>query len=149
MMLVLLSIAVACTFFYVQHRKLDHISCNAFYIAKNEEARLVSKNHIELDDGVGSWLMNGRIKIINQEYYYFNLRAQFSVKRIGNVYYLTTNNVMFNPNELSKSEIVKTFLANILRIEKAQSFFTIKNINDNYIILSGDVPLMYCMKTKS
>lgn len=147
--LVFLSVIIAFSFFYIEHRKLNHISCNAFYIAKSAEARLVTKNHMEIDDEVGSWMMNGRVKVDDKDVHYFKLRTQFSVKRIGNIYYFTTNNVLFSPSESANLSVLNEFLADVLRIENTQSFFTIKPVKGSYIIFSGDIPIMYCMSTNS
>ncbi|RSK63155.1 hypothetical protein EJE24_22680 [Enterobacter huaxiensis] len=140
-----LIVTVICSYLYMQSIKLNHISCNAFYVAKNPEARLVSENHMELKNGIGSWMMNGRVNVSDKDVYYFKLRSQFSVKRTGYVFYVTNKKVMLSPNDMSKNKVLQEFLAAILRVEDAQSFFTIKPINENYIIYSGEVPIMYCM----
>lgn len=96
----------------------------------------------------GSWMMDGRITTPETKPFFFKLRNTFSFKKTGNSYHFFSKKVSISSSDKTSEDSLSEFLADILIKEGENSFFYIYPANDNYVIFSGNMPIMYCMRAK-
>lgn len=132
-------------YFYTEY-KSSHFSCQANYSATNNGNVLVSQNSLIINGKNGTWMMDGKISYQNAEPFFFKLRNNFSVERTKFSYHFHSERVAIIPSETSYGPKLSEFLAGIIINENESSFFYIYPVNDDYLIYSGTMPVMYCMK---
>lgn len=150
LMFIILFIIVAIpafTFLYYNYNS-THFSCSATYTAINNQNVFLSKNSLNINGTHGTWMMDGKITYPDAEPFFFKLRNSFRVEKVNFSYHFYSEKVSVTSNRDTYSDNLHEFLADILIKENVDSFFYIYPLNKDYVIFSGSMPIMYCMKSK-
>ncbi|QPF30602.1 hypothetical protein IYV58_27715 (plasmid) [Klebsiella sp. BDA134-6] len=126
--------------------KKSHFACLANYSAINNDNVFVSNNSLIINGENGTWMMDGKISYPNSEPLFFKLRNNFSVERTKFSYHFHSKRVSIIPSETSYGPKLSEFLADVIINENKDSFFYIYPAGEDYLIYSGAMPIMYCMK---
>lgn len=122
-----------------------HFSCDSKYSAVYEDFFLTSKNNLVIDGEEGSWVMEGKISRSDEEPLFFKIINKFNVSKVNFSYHFITQKVNIIPNNASYKELLSKFLAKGAINENTDTFFNIYSMDNNYLIYSGTMPIMYCL----
>lgn len=140
--------AFPCLKYLYGEYKSSHFACLANYSATNNGNVFMSNNSLIINGKNGTWMMDGKISYPNAEPFFFKLRNNFSVEKTKFAYHFHSKRVSIIPNEKSYGPKLSEFLADVIINENENSFFYLYLINDDYLIYSGTMPIMYCMKKR-
>ncbi len=129
----------------LQYQK-THFSCFADYSAVNGGKRFISKSSLIVNGDSGTWMMDGKISAQGQAPDYFKLRNRFHLERTDFSYHFLTRKVLISSENNAAVDKLNEFLANVITKPGADSFFYIYRIGENYVVTSGDTPILFCNK---
>lgn len=131
--------------FYINYND-KHFRCDAEYSATSDGYFLVSKGSLVINGEHGMLMIDGRISDSQDKVSFFKLRTYFEVEKNNFSYNFNSLNVSISSKQLNNSNILGKFFSDVLIKEGVSSFFYIYSLKENYIIASGNMPLLFCLK---